>query len=588
MEIALHRFVSNVSKFGSRPCFLVKDGGRWSELTWRDVLGRVARLAGGLKNLGVARGDSVAIYSKTRYEWTIADLAAMSIGAVTVPIYNNLSLDQVEYILKHSGTKVLFVENVPLLEPLKTMQNNLPALEKIVLIEGEGDGEIISFADASSEPVEYPAEFLKNIIKDIKGDDVATCVYTSGTTGEVKGAELTHANIIGEVDGLAGMLSFGHDEIGLLFLPLAHVIARAMQFYQVSNGFIAAYAESIDSLAENMLEVRPHFMVVVPRVMEKVYERIVSSVENSSALKKRLFRSGVSVGMEMSRLARQHKRPPFLMDLKNRLAEKLVFSRIKGAFGGRLRLIVSGGAPLSREIGEFFHAAGLLILEGYGLTETMAAVTVNSAEDFKFGTVGKPLPGVKIRISGDGEVLLQGPQVFKGYRKPVAGIDGEGFEGGWFRTGDLGEFSRDGFLRLTGRKKELIVTAAGKNVAPVRVESALKSSPYIQDACVYGDGRKYLCALVTLNRDLVEKFAARSGVEFSTTAELFGDSKTYELIKSEIECKNRLLARHETVKKFAIIDHDFSTEAGELTPTLKVRRHKVYEKYRDLIEGMYK
>lgn len=580
MKTILHKFYENVKACPGLPCFMVKEktGGAWIEIGWQEVLAQVACLANRLKKMGVQKGDFVVIYSGTRYEWTVIDLAILTVGAVSVPIYNTQGLSQISYIINHSTAGTIFVEDASLLKGLEEIRNEIPRLERVILIDGiDEGGHVVS---------------LSEIMKDVSGDDssitsfggmidmidpgdIATCIYTSGTTGEPKGAEITHANIMGEVEGIGKVFHFKRDEIGLLFLPLAHVIARAMQFFQLSEGFITAYAESIDKLAENIVEVKPHFMVVVPRVMEKIYERIMKRVSESSFVKRFIFNTSLNIGKKVGQKIRQHRAVPFYSSMKYWFVQKVIFSELHQSMGGRLVYVISGGAPLDKNVAEFFHALGILVLEGYGLTETIAAVTINRPNDFKFGTVGKPLDGVQIRIADDKEILVKGPQVFRGYKEPSARPDDDGgrFADGWFMTGDLGEFSRDGFLRITGRKKEIIITASGKNIAPQHVENVIKSSSYISDVVVFGDRKKYLVALVT--------------VDASRVRYPIKDRRTYELIKSEIECKNKQLARHETVKKFCIIDHDFTQEGGELTPTLKYKRQKIYEIYKGEIEGMY-
>lgn len=589
MPTILHRFYENASLFGPSTCFMVKKG-HWAEMSWKDVLKDVSGLARGLKILGMKKGETAAIFSGTRYEWTVIDLAILSVGAVTVPIYSTLSIDQIIYILNHSAAKVIFVESIELLEKIKSVRKRLTSVEKIVLIEGDvaANGGIIKFSSLILPPLKGDGESYKELIAEVTPDDVATCVYTSGTTGEPKGAEITHANIMAEVTGLKKAISFDEGAIGLLFLPLAHVVARAMQFYQLANRCITAYAESVSTLPENIIEVRPHFMVVVPRVMEKIHAKIMEEVAASFILTRKLFKLAVNIGMDVSERRRRHINVPFHKNILDRFIQGVVLSKLHKKLGGRLEVVVSGGAPLSKTLAEFFHAVGVLILEGYGLTETIAAITINRPEDFKFGTVGKPLEGTQIRIAPDGDVLVKGPQVFRGYRQPVGNADGDALEDGWFNTGDIGEFSRDGFLRITGRRKELIVTSSGKNISPQRVERVIGSSPLIREVVVYGDRQSYLSALIVPNYDKLRELANKGGMKYDATSGQLNNKHTYELIKSEIECKNRLLARHETVKKFVILDHDFSQEGGELTPTLKLKRQKIYEKYKDVIEGMYK
>lgn len=584
----LQDLVSNVEKFPNETCFLVKDqkAGVWGKLTWREVFVSVANVASRLSKLGIKKGDSVAIYSNTRAEWTIIDLAILSIGAVTVPIYQNLNKDHVNYIINHSNASCVFVEDYELIQNLDSYSQDKC---QIVLIDENLNGAKTSFyKEFANHNNGYSLAEYKSLIENLNHDDIASCVYTSGTTGDPKGVLLTHANILGEAMGLSDAVKFQPNEIGLLFLPLAHVMARAMQFYQIKQRFICAYAESIAKVSANMLEISPHFIMSVPRMLEKIFEQVVKTVAESSKLKQHLFKHGLEVGKNISNRAQMNNQISALNKLKAFAVKGVVFRNFKKKMGGRLKYVISGGAPLDKDLAKIFNAMGLLILEGYGLTETFAAVTINRPNDYKFGTVGKALKDVQISIGDDGEILLKGPQVFNKYKEPVLNESTKDqFVNGWFKSGDIGEFSKEGFLKITGRKKELIVTASGKNIVPQRVENVMRSSKFINDIIVYGDRKKYLSALITLNFEQVKAYILNRGVSFVTSDDLARLSDTYELIKSEIDSRNRQLARHETIKRFSIISHEFSTVTGELTPTLKIRRNKIYERYRSIIEQMY-
>ncbi|MBI4224624.1 MAG: long-chain fatty acid--CoA ligase, partial [Deltaproteobacteria bacterium] len=388
--------------------------------------------------------------------------------------------------------------------------------------------------------------------------DLATIVYTSGTTGASKGVLLTHRNLLAEVRGLQQVFPFGPDTIGLMCLPLAHVIARAMQFFALAQGCQSAFAESLEKLPQNLKEVRPHFMAAVPRLLEKSHEKVQERLAQTSPLLKKMFFF------------------PFLLARK-----------VRAGFGGRLKWIISGGAPLSKEIAQFFFQMGILVLEGYGLTETFAAVTINRPDDFRFGTIGKPLEGIRVKINAEGEIGVKGDTVFSGY----LGLQGETEKSfdpeGWFLTGDIGEFTPDGFLKITDRKKDIIVTSSGKNIAPQNIEGRLVQSPYIQQAFVYGDRQRFLSALVTLNWTAVEDFAKKEGIAVEAGEALAKNERIFQLIEGEIERINGSLSRFETVKKFAILPDNFSMESGELTPTLKIKRKVVAERYKEILENFY-
>jgi len=589
MRTILHKFYENAKDSESNTALIFKNSSTqsWESMSWKEALQEVQCLMEGLKSLGVQKGDFVAIFAQTRYEWTIIDLAILSIGAISVPIYDTLGFDQISYILNHSSSKVLFVENQVLLKKYNEIKGQLNASPKVVLIEEELGGRDIPTYKSFMEKGEVNLESYHQVIEKLQSGDVATVVYTSGTTGEQKGVLLTHSNIMGEVKGLAQVYPCRPEEVGLLFLPLAHVTSRAMQFFQIYQGCQIAYVESMDQLAANILEVKPHFMFVVPRVMEKMYEAIYRKLKSRSSFQRLIFHLSIGAGRRVSRRLRMQQSIPIFLKFKNFLAQKFVFSKLRKGMGGRLQCIFSGGAPLDRALAEFFHAIGSLVLEGYGLSETMAAVTMNRFDDFKFGTVGKPLEGVQVRIADDGEILIKGPQVFRKYLEPNAEGSQNDFEGEWFKTGDLGAFSKRGFLRITGRKKEIIITATGKNIAPQRVESVIKQSPYIDDVIVFGDRRKYLSGLVVVNQSEIKKYAKEARWNLDGSKHFAKDQRVRDLIKSEIESKNRELARHETIKKFCILNHDFTQEGGELTPTLKLKRQVIFDRYKPIIDQMY-
>jgi long-chain acyl-CoA synthetase len=526
----LQPFLENAEKLGDQPCLQFKKEGNWSALSWKEAAEEARKIAVGLKALGVKKGDRVGLFSSTRPEWTLCDLAILSLGAVTVPIYPSNTAEQAAYILENSGARVAFVETEEQHEKVASMRKKLPDLGKILFL-----------TEQVAEGDEGDLRRWRKGIEEIRPGDLATIVYTSGTTGPPKGAVLSHSNFIAEAEALMRLFDFGPGDLCFLYLPLAHIFARAMQFWQIAAGYTHSYAESLEKLFENIREVRPHFFTTVPRVLEKLYEKL-------------------------------RNQPP---------------EAVRGAFGGNLRCAISGGAPLAREIGEFLHSKGVLIVEGYGLTETTAGIFINSEKENRFGSVGKILHRMEARIAEDGEILVRGPMIFQGYFKNEEATREAMADDGWFKTGDVGEIDDEGFLKITDRKKDLIITSAGKNIAPQNLENLLKTIPFVSQVMVCGDRRNYLTALVTLNREAVEQYARANQIAFGDFKDLVRHPKIFELIQQAIEEKNKTLASFETIKKFAILENDFSQEAGELTPTLKVRRKFVSEKYKEILDRLY-
>ena len=593
MRVALQNllevFLQSAEEMGDRPCLKFKDNGRWKNLSWVQVEERVKAIALGLKALGVKKGDNVAIFSETRVEWTLCDLAILSLGAVTVPIYQSNTAEQVSYILQDSESGVVIVENKDLYQ--KVRQGRPP--KKIILMTGkvEGDKNALTLEKIESlglgDDQEGDEQGWRKGIEAIHPSDMATFVYTSGTTGPPKGVMLTHGNFLAELEGCLRTFDITLRDTGLLFLPLAHIFARVMQFFQLRVGCVHAYAESIDKLIDNLGEVKPHFFASVPRIFEKVHERILQQVEEGSPLKKAVFSWATAVGRDIGRKRQEKGLIGPLLLLQEQLASFLVFRKLRQKLGGRLRYAVSGGAPLSKEIGEFFYSTGVKILEGYGLTETTAAINCNTPRHFRFGTVGRAVHGIEEKIAPDGEILVKGPMIFEGYYKNPEATREVLTADGWFKTGDIGEIDADGFLKITDRKKDIIVTAAGKNIAPQNIEKFLKTVPFISQVVVHGDRRKYLSALVTLNHEPIEEYARSTGIDFGSFHELAKHPKVFNMVKRAIDEKNKKMASFETIKRFAILENDFSQESGELTPTLKVKRKFVSEKYRDVLDKLY-
>lgn len=586
-------FAKSVRRLKEKDCLVYKEKGQWLSLSWLQTKQEVEKIAGGLKKFGIKKGDRVAIFSKTRYEWTLTDLGILASQAVTVPIYESNTAEQAAYILNNSNTQVIFVENAVQLKKILSKKDEIKSLKQIVVIDSSQQKELLnedgiySFEELKMLGAQTGEQVFIEAEKNLNADDEASYVYTSGTTGNPKGAVMIHQNFLAENAGLKKVVDFQPDMMSLMFLPLAHILGRVTQFLQLEIGFIQAYAESIDRLIDNIGEVKPHVMVSVPRIFEKVHTRVLQGVEAGSGIKKAIFSWALGVAKKRSEALLNNRPIPLDAKLGWPIAYKLVFSKLHQRMGGRVRFFVSGGAPLTQEIAEFFHAAGFLILEGYGLTETTAAAAVNAPDAVKFGTVGKPVPGTTIKIADDGEILIKGGIVFKGYykdkEKTAAAFDKDGF----FKSGDIGEIDSDGFVKITDRKKDIIITAGGKNIAPQNIENLIKTDPLISQVMVHGDRRKFLSALVTLDLDEVKAWAKQNEVSHSKIEDLYEHKKLYQEVKKRIDEKNNKLAKYETIKKFSILRQDFTVESGELTPTLKVKRKFTSQKYKDILDSFY-
>ncbi len=592
-ETTLNRmFLNRIEEGKGDVRYIVPRDGKWEPMTYREVGAATREMACGLMSLGLARGEKVAILSSTRVDWVLADIGSILGGFVTVPIYPSNLPDQVEYILSHSLARAAFVEDEMQWNKVAGSRERLPELRVVVLLTGSPEGKegTIGLSDLRSRGAAYAAkhpEALDTRTEEIRPEDDLTIIYTSGTTGPPKGVVIRHSNVAFDVTSTLSVLPFPKGDIMLQFLPLAHVLGRFEHFLSFDAMAVTAFARGIQTVAEDLPAVRPHVMVSVPRLYEKFYAAVLAKVNQEGGLKKRIFLWALSVGREVS--ARRQRKEPVTgwLSVKFSLADRLVFGKIRGRLGGRLRFFISGGAPLAREIAEFFHAMDILILEGYGLTEIPSVVSAQNVDEFKFGTVGKPLPGTEVRIASDGEILIRGPHVFKEYyRNPEAtqeAIDPEG----WFHSGDIGTIDADGFLRITDRKKDIIVTSGGKNVAPQNIENLLKTDKMVSQAFVYGDRRKYLTALLTLSPEEIVKWAQENGIPERNPALLAKIPRVEELMRARVDEINRSLAPFEQVKKFALLGTDFSQETGELTPTLKVKRKVVIQKYGALLDALY-
>jgi len=579
-------FETTAQEYPNDACFRSKLNGTWRDTTWQQLKDKVRSLSANLEARGVVQGERVAILSSTREEWTLSDLAILSLGAITIPIYQSNLAHEVEYILNHSEAKGIIVENPAQLKKVMAIKGQVPQLEFIIMMqEGRSDHTVELLEDCLKTDPNL-AKSYERMREELGPESLASYVYTSGTTGKPKGAMLTHGNFIAEVVAVKKTISIQHDYVMLSFLPLAHILARAVQFYHLGSGFTTAFAESIEHLGDNLQEVRPHFIVSVPRIFEKVYERIISQVHSASPTKQKLFAWAKEVGTEYSRAKQSGEPPSVAVSLQYFLASRLVFSKIRERLGGRMIFAVCGGAPLAREIAEFFHAAGIAILEGYGLTETTAAINCVQPDKIEFGVVGPPAEGTEEKIADDGEILARGPLIFKGYYKDEAATREALSEDGWFKTGDIGEFTESGSLKITDRKKDIIVTAGGKNIAPQKIENLLKLNKFISQVVIHGDKRKFLTALISLSPEELTKFARAEGIT-QNGAKLTQNKKILNLVKEIVDETNQQLPSYETIKRFAILDRELTQDHGEVTPSLKIKRRFVVKKFEDTFNRLY-
>ena len=585
-------FYDDDERFNKPDALQVKVNGAFQPISHQTLAQRVQRAALGLRAAGATRGDRIAILSENRPEWAIADYACLTAGMTDVPLYPNLPPDQIAYILNDAGAVAVFVSNGEQAAKVVEIRDKVKTLKSVITFEGtKGAGVDMTLAEleakgAAAEKPDAVAQYRRDALA-VKPGDLATLIYTSGTTGEPKGVMLTHDNIFSNVDTLKRLIDFSGNDVCLSFLPLSHIFERMGGHYlMMATGTSIAYAESIDTVPIDMATVRPTIVLSVPRLYEKMYARVLENALSGGAIKKRIFFWARGVADKWADEQFAGRKVGGFLGLKYAIAQKLVFSKLKARTGGRLRFFVSGGAPLAPEINKFFYAAGLIILEGYGLTETSPVIGVNTLKDFRLGTIGKPIPGVEVRIEADGEIVTRGPNVMTGYyNRPDAtkeSIDGEG----WFHTGDIGEL-RDGFIAITDRKKDIIVTAGGKNIAPQPIENKVKTNKYVSQAVMIGDKRKFPVMLVVPNFEQLEKWAKRRNLLWTDRAQLLTMPTVKAKLEKEVMEELSGLAHFETPKKVALLEHDFSIERGELTPTLKVKRRVVDKQYKALIDGLY-
>ena len=577
-----------------RPAIMkYKSGGAWVDVTVPEFRDTVRWLATGLNDLGVKRGDRVAILSENRPEWTMADFAILCAGAISVPVYPTLLGWQIEYILNDAGTVAVVCSNQEQLDKVLEIRSHVPTLNNVIVCDAPSPkpAGVLTFREVvergKKREEAQGTSWFETSRGQAKPADLATLVYTSGTTGNPKGAMLTHGNITSNVMAVREFVPFAAGDVALSILPLSHILERMIDYLYLYKGGCIAYAENVTKVADNLQEVKPQFFAAVPRLFEKMRSRIMDNVATAPAARQKIFHWALKVAEE--RLPNRIEGKPMGLGLKvkSAIADKLVFSKILARLGGNVKYVVSGGAPLSAELAAFFIGAGVEILEGYGLTETSPVIAVNQPKKRRLGTVGPIIQGVEVKIAPDGEILSRGPHIMQGYwnnpESTAQAIDPDG----WFHTGDIGEIDSDGFLKITDRKKDIIINAYGKNIAPQPLEALLKSSPYVGTPVLIGDRRKYLSALIVPNFEKLQRDAAALGIEAKSNEELVRHEGVRRLIQDEIDRFNTNLDRQEKIRRFALLPRDFSIEEDEITPSLKVKRKMIDKKYKSIIDQLY-
>ena len=571
--------------YGDRPAVRFKDGENWVDRSFNQVAEIVRPLALGLIALGIEKGDRVSILGNTRPEWTYFDFAALSIGATVVPIYQTNSPEECRYVLENSDAKVVIAEDGEQLQKIRDVRAQLPQLEQIVLMIGSAE-DALSAEQLTAKGEAVDSALWEQRYAAVTPADICTFIYTSGTTGPPKGCVISHGNYRAMLDMVNETSVIEDEDVSYLYLPLAHSFALLIQLGSFDLGATIAYWERDPlKILPNLAELKPSYFPSVPRIFEKIYTAANGGMKKAGGLKKAIFDWSIGVGAKMREVERSGRKPSFLLARKYAFADKKVLSKIRGLFGGNLRLAISGAAPINPQILRFFDAAGVLVLEGWGMTETSTAATISKPDDFKVGTIGKPFPGCEVKIAGDGEILVKGPNVFQGYHKNEEATR-ETIVDGWLHTGDIGEIDSEGFIKITGRKKDIIITAGGKNITPAILEAEIKQQPLVSQCVVVGDRRPYLVALVTLDPEEAVAYAKEHGLPEDPAA-LAANPDIHALIMAHVDEINKNFARVEQVKKVTILPHDLSQETGELTPTLKVKRVVVATKHEDEIEALY-
>ena len=587
-------FFQRVKESPDKEAFRYLDGSDWVSVSWQEAADRVEALAAGLLAIGVQPEQRVGIASSTRYDWILADLAVMCAGAATTTVYANTNAADTAYILADSESRVVFAENADQLAKLTERRAELPDVTKVVVFDRaeDADGDWVmtldDLAELGAKHLSEHPESVRSAVDGTTSDRLATLIYTSGTTGRPKGVRLRHEAWVYAGMAVRELQVLGEDDLQLLWLPLAHAFGKVLISAQLACGFASAVDGRVDKIVENTGVVKPTFMAAAPRIFEKAHSKVVMSQQEQGGLKEKLFNRAFAVGKEVDRRKRANQSVSFPIALQHKLFDRLVFSKVRQVFGGRIRFFVSGSAPLNREIAEWFHAAGLLILEGYGLTETAGAGFINRLENYKLGTVGLPFEGTQVRISEEGEVQIGGPLLMAGYQNLPDATSSAFTEDGWLRSGDKGELDSDGFLKITGRIKEMFKTSGGKYIVPPAIESKfIALCPYVSQFLVFGEGRNFVVALIALDPDALSDWAAERGLKGKSYAELTQLPEVHEMVDGYVKQLNSELNRWETIKKWSLLDHDLSVERGELTPSLKVKRSVVAERNKEVLDGFY-
>ncbi len=573
-----------------RPAVKLKEKGKWREVSWEEYYREVVSVASAFLDLGLKAQDKVAIMSNTRWEWAVCDLAVLGLKAVTVPIYPNNSLEETEYIINHSEARYLVCENRFTLSVWRKIKEKCPNIEAVICFEIDRpeDKSVIKwprFREDGAGNLKKNQKVFEISCGEIEMSDIASYVYTSGTTGRPKGVIISHEQVSSEITEVLTYIGLNSEDTTLTFLPFAHVLGRVEHWGHVFIGFTMAYAETIEKIRYNLPEVQPTVLVAVPRIFEKVYSSILAQVETQET-KKKIFDWALDIGKQISRKKITRERVSLSLLVQFELARRLVLNKVTEAFGGKLRFAVSGGAALNQDMAQFFHAAGILILEGYGLTETTAAVSANTPFHYRFGFVGRPIGDVKVKLAADGELLIKSKKVMKGYLKdPEATADV--LKDGWLHTGDIAEILPGGDIRITDRKKDLIKTAGGKYVAPQKLENGLKTNPLIANVLIHGDQKKYIVVLITLDKVYLEQLAQEKQWTYNKWTDLVEFSEVFEAVKDIVNQLNSQLASFESIKKFKILPQEFTVEGGELTPSMKVKRRLLDARFKDIIEALY-
>jgi long-chain acyl-CoA synthetase len=569
-----------------------KRGDQWTPISSAEMIERVENIAAGLYLIGLRKGDKAAILAANSPEWTFADAGCQFAGVIDVPIYTTLAPSSVEYILKDSGSKIIFFENKVQYDRVADVIAECSAIDKLIFFHTEGINlpNAISLVELENTGKKLRTErpdLVSELTAAIKPEDIATLIYTSGTTGEPKGVMLTHTNILSNVIDAGEKYDFSIHDICLSVLPLTHVFERSAMYLYIFNGMSVFYAESVDKVPDNLREVRPTIFVGVPRIFEKVYAKAKLKAAQRGGIKEKIFDWAIEVAKQFAMRKEQHAQPSFVLSMKHKIADRLVYSKLREFFGGRLRACITGGAALPDEIFLIFTGAGISIMQGYGLTETSPVITSNNPSAVKLGTVGKPIHNMRIRIASDGEVEALGPGVMLGYYNKPDATRAAFTDDGWFKTGDIGEIDDDGYLKITDRKKELFKTSGGKYIAPSPIEQMIRSSRFVSQAVLVGNERKFAAALVVPNFEMLESYVKLKGLHAKTPAEMCRNERIINLIERQIDSATQDLARYEKVKKIALLEKELTVEGGELTPTLKIKRRVVEEKYKDVIDRLY-